>query len=100
MAPFAPFITEELWSKLGNEGSVHVNGTYPEHNEDYLVQSTITYPVCIKGKKRATITVAADATTDAIEKEALAVEEVQKWIDGKPIRKVIVVPKRMVNIVI
>lgn len=100
MAPFAPFITEELWSKLGHEGSVHVNGTYPEHNESYLVQSTITYPVCIKGKKRATITVAANATQAAIEKEALAVEEVQKWIDGKPIRKVIVVPKRMVNIVI
>ncbi|CAA6828207.1 MAG: Leucyl-tRNA synthetase (EC [uncultured Aureispira sp.] len=100
MAPFAPFITEELWSKLGNEGSVHVNGTYPAHEEAYLVQSTITYPVCIKGKKRATITVGADATKETIEKEALAVEEVQKWIDGKPIRKVIVVPKRMVNIVI
>lgn len=100
MAPFAPFITEELWNKLGNEGSVHINGTYPEHDDAHLVQSTITYPVCIKGKKRATITVAADATSDAIEKEALAVEEVQKWIDGKPIRKVIVVPKRMVNIVI
>jgi leucyl-tRNA synthetase len=100
MAPFAPFITEELWNKLGNKGSVHINGTYPEHDDAHLVQSTITYPVCIKGKKRATITVAADASTDAIEKEALAVEEVQKWIDGKPIRKVIVVPKRMVNIVI
>lgn len=100
MAPFAPFITEELWSKLGNEGSIHVNGTYPAHNDAYLVQSTITYPVCINGKKRATVTFAADASKDAIEKEALAVEEVQKWIDGKAIRKVIVVPKRMVNIVV
>lgn len=100
MAPFAPFITEELWSKLGNEGSIHVNGSYPVHNDAYLLESTITYPVCIKGKKRATITIAADATKDTIEKEALAAEEIQKWIEGKEIRKVIVVPKRMVNIVV
>lgn len=100
MAPFAPFITEELWQQLGHEGSVHANGKYPEHNPAYLVQSTITYPVCVNGKKRATVTFAADATKDAIEQEALAVDEVQKWIDGKPIRKIIVVPKRMVNIVI
>lgn len=100
MAPFAPFITEELWSKLGHEGSVHVNGQYPTHDEAYLVQSTITYPVCINGKKRATVTFAANATKDMIEKEALAIEEVQKWMDGKPVRKIIVVPKRMVNIVI
>lgn len=100
MAPFAPFITEELWSKLGNEGSVHVNGTYPAHNDAYLVQSTITYPVCINGKKRATVTFDANASKDVIEKEALAIDEVQKWIDGKPVRKVIVVPKRMVNIVV
>lgn len=100
MAPFAPFITEELWNKLGHEGSVHINGKYPKHNDAYLVQSSITYPVCVNGKKRATVTFAADASKDAIEKEALAVEEVQKWIDGKPVRKVIVVPKRMVNIVI
>ncbi|WP_052598285.1 leucine--tRNA ligase [Aureispira sp. CCB-QB1] len=100
MAPFAPFITEELWQQLGHEGSIHANGKYPEHNPAYLVQSTITYPVCVNGKKRATVTFAADATKDAIEQEALAVDEVQKWIDGKPIRKIIVVPKRMVNIVI
>ncbi|BDS12191.1 leucine--tRNA ligase [Aureispira anguillae] len=100
MAPFAPFLTEELWHKLGNEGSVHANAVYPKHDDAHLVQNTITYPVCINGKKRAMATFAADANKDAIEKEALSIEEVQKWIDGKTIRKVIVVPKRMVNIVI
>lgn len=100
MAPFAPFITEELWHKLGHEGSIHATGTYPKHDDAHLVQNTITYPVCINGKKRAMATFAADANNETIEKEALSIEEVQKWIDGKAIRKIIVVPKRMVNIVI
>lgn len=100
MAPFAPFITEQLWHDLGHEGSIHTNGVYPKHNNKYLVQSTITYPVCINGKKRATATFAADATKQVIEKTALSLEDVQKWIDGKAIRKVIVVPNRMVNIVV
>lgn len=100
MAPFAPFITEQLWHDLGHEGSVHANGVYPTHNDAYLVQNTIEYPVCINGKKRTTATFPADASKQLIEEQALSMEEVQKWIDGKAIRKIIVVPKRMVNIVI
>ncbi len=100
MAPFAPYITEELWSVLGNEGSIHANGTFPTHEEKYLVESTVEYPICINGKKKTMATFQADASKDTIEKEALALEEVQRLIEGKTVRKVIVVPKRMVNIVV
>lgn len=100
MAPFAPFITEQLWHDLGHKGSVHKEGTYPQHEERYLVQDSVTYPVCINGKKRATAIFPADASKQNIEEVALQMEEVQRWIEGKAIRKVIVVPKRMVNIVV
>lgn len=100
IAPFAPFISEQLWHDLGEEGSIHQHGVYPVHQEEYLVENSVTYPVCVNGKKRATATFAADASKQIIEETALQMEEVQKWIDGKTIRKVIVVPKRMVNIVV
>lgn len=100
IAPFAPFISEQLWHDLGEEGSIHQKGEYPLHQEEYLVENSVTYPVCVNGKKRATATFAADASKQIIEETALQMEEVQKWIDGKTIRKVIVVPKRMVNIVV
>jgi len=99
MAPFAPHITEELWHRLGKEGSVHKH-TYPEYNEEYLKEDSITYPIAINGKTRATADFAADASKDEIEKAAKELDEIQKWLDGKTIRKVIVVPKRMVNIVV
>ncbi|MGH1337687.1 MAG: leucine--tRNA ligase [Aureispira sp.] len=100
MAPFAPFVSEQLWQDLGEESSIHRNGTYPEHKEEYLVENSITYPVCVNGKKRAMVTFAANTSKQVIEETALQMEEVQRWIDGKPVRKVIVVPKRMVNIVV
>ncbi len=100
LAPFAPFTTEELWHKLGNEGSIHAYGQYPKHDEHYLVESTVEYPICINGKKKTTATFEATATKDELEKQTLALEEVQALIAGKTVRKVIVVPKRMVNIVV
>ncbi|MFK7936024.1 MAG: class I tRNA ligase family protein, partial [Saprospiraceae bacterium] len=99
IAPFAPYVAEELWSKLGMEGSVH-QSQFPVHNDKFLVEDSITYPISINGKKRATIEFAAGASKDEIEKTALANEAIQKWTEGKTIRKVIVVPKRMVNIVV
>ena len=68
--------------------------------EKYLVEDTIDYPVCINGKKRAIATFEINATKQVIEEYALGLEEIKKWIDGRPVRKVIIVPKRMVNIVI
>lgn len=99
MAPFAPFVTEELWQRLGGEGSVH-HAAYPEFNEDYLKEDSIEYPISINGKKRATAEFPADASKDELEKAALSIEAIQKWTEGKTIRKVIVVPKRMINIVV
>ena len=99
LAPFAPFTTEELWHLLGNEGSVH-HTIYPTFDESYLKEDSIEYPISINGKKRATAEFAIDATKEEIEKTALSLEAIQKWTDGKTVKKVIVVPKRMVNIVV
>ncbi len=99
LAPFAPHISEELWHQLGNESSVHL-ATFPKLNEAYLKEDSITYPISVNGKKRATADFPADASKDDLEKAALEHEAIQKWIEGKTIRKVIVVPKRMVNIVV
>jgi leucyl-tRNA synthetase len=99
VAPFAPHIAEELWHLLGHETSVNV-ATYPVHKEEYLKEDSITYPICINGKKRATAAFSADSSKEDLEKGALALEEMQHWFEGKTIRKVIVVPNRMINIVV
>ena len=99
IAPFAPFLAEELWSNLGHEKSVF-EANYPVFDEKYLVEDSINYPVSINGKKRAVASFDANATKEDIEKMVLELEEIQKWIEGKTIRKIIVVPKRMVNIVV
>ena len=99
IAPFAPHMAEELWHQLGNEGSVHLSD-YPEANEEYLKEDAIAYPISINGKKRALAEFPVDASKEDLEKWALALEDIQKWTDGKTIRKVIVVPKRMINIVV
>lgn len=99
LAPFGPHIAEELWSLLGQEGSVH-HATYPIFEEKYLVEDSITYPIAINGKTRATADFPADANKSDLEKAAIAVEGIQKHIEGKTVRKVIVVPGRMINIVV
>ena len=100
IAPFAPHIAEELWHRLGQAGSIHKDAAYPIHNEDFLKQDEINYPVSINGKVRANATFPAEATKETIEKAALEIEGIQKWIDGKSIRKIIVVPGRMINVVV
>jgi leucyl-tRNA synthetase len=101
VAPFAPFVAEELNSFLGNKTSVLEN-TFPTLNESYLVESEIVYPISINGKKRGEATFSADAKPADIEAEVRAMEVVKKWTedDGKDIKKVIIVPGRMVNIVV
>ena len=99
LAPFAPHLAEELWAQLGQEGSVH-HADYPQVNEKYLKEDSIDYPISINGKKRANAEFPADAKKEEIEAAAVQLDSIQKWIDGKTIRKVIVVPGRMVNIVV
>jgi leucyl-tRNA synthetase len=99
LAPFAPFITEECWKFLGNEESVHLQ-EFPKHNDQYLVEDSIEYPICINGKKRGMASFGADLDKSTIEKTTLELDFVQQWLEGKTIKKVIVVPNRMVNIVI
>ncbi|HFC00567.1 MAG TPA: leucine--tRNA ligase, partial [Phaeodactylibacter sp.] len=102
LAPFGPHIAEELWDKLGqhnNTITIH-KGSYPQADESYLKEDSFTYPVCINGKKRTEMSFAADASKEDMEAGALALEAVQKWTEGKTVRKVIVVPKRMINIVV
>lgn len=99
IAPFAPFMSEELWHKLGNDSSVHTV-EYPQHKDEYLVEDSITYPIAINGKTRLTVDFPAGASKNELEKEALEMDDVKKWTDGKTIRRVIVVPGRMINIVV
>ncbi|HMQ07773.1 MAG TPA: leucine--tRNA ligase [Saprospiraceae bacterium] len=99
MAPFAPFITEELYHRFNKVGSVHTS-SFPEFEEKYLIKDNIVYPVCINGKKRDTITLPLDMSTDEVQSIVLNMESIKKWIDGKIHKKFIIVPGRMVNIVI
>ena len=99
MAPFAPHITEELWHALGNTTSVH-HATYPEYNAEYLKEDSVTYPISINGKKRALADLPSDASKEDLEVAALAMPEIQKYTEGKTVRKVIVVPGRMINVVV
>jgi leucyl-tRNA synthetase len=99
ISPFAPFLAEELWQQLGHTESVHTT-TFPIHDETWLVNTSVTYPVCINGKKRSEINLPVDTPKDVIEKEATALPEIIKWMEGKPIKKLIIVPDKMINIVI
>ena len=99
LAPFAPHITEEIWSLCSKESSVHI-ASWPKHDERYLVESSFNYPVSINGKTRTNMEFALDANRAGMEKEILANETVQKWMDGKSPKKVIIVPGRIVNVVI
>ena len=99
LAPFAPHICEELWEKLGHEKSLF-DQPYPLADASHLKETRITYPISFNGKMRFTIDLDAEASKEEIEKAALADERTAQYIDGKAIKKVIVVPKKIVNIVI
>lgn len=99
IAPFAPHIAEEFWHRLGHETSV-VDAQWPVHNEDFLKEDSITYPVSFNGKARFNIQVPADTPREEVEKIALADPNAARWLDGKTPKKIIVVPGKIVNIVI
>ena len=99
LAPFAPHIAEELYHILGGEGTV-CDATYPVHNESYLVENSVKYPISFNGKVRFTLELAAGLSPKEVEEIALSNEQTQKFMDGKTIRKVIVVPGKIVNIVL
>ena len=99
LAPFAPHMAEELWQALGNSGSV-CDAPWPECDEQYLQEDTCTLSVSFNGKTRFTLDFPADASKEDIEKTALASEQASKYLDGKQVVKVVVVPGRIVNIVI
>ncbi|TQC50288.1 leucine--tRNA ligase [Rhodococcus sp. WS4] len=98
LAPLAPHLAEELWSRLGHEKSL-AHGPFPVAEEKWLVEDTVEYPIQVNGKVRSRVTVAADAPREEIEKIALADEKIVALLDGAEPRKVIVVPGKMVNIV-
>jgi leucyl-tRNA synthetase len=98
LSPFAPHITEELWEKLGHQDSI-LNATYPIFKEEYLKENSFEYPISINGKVRAKMNFALDMPKEDIEKLVLASETVQKWTEGQPPKKVIVVQGRIVNVV-
>ena len=99
ISPFAPFVAEELWQQLGGEGSVHTS-VFPQHDEKWLINTSINYPVCINGKKRSELILAAGTSNQEIEANAKALPEIIKWLEGQSIKKVIIIPDKMVNIVI
>ena len=99
LSPYAPHITEELWEKLGHKESIAF-ATFPIHNEEYLVDDSFTYPISFNGKMRLNIELPATLTPAEIEKEVMSREEVQKYLEGKTPKKIIIVPKKIVNIVI
>ena len=99
LAPFAPHITEELWHTLGNNTTI-CDANWPVHNEEYLKEANVTYAVSFNGKARYNIEVPVDTPREEVEKLALEHESAAKWIDGKSIRKIIVVPNKIVNIVV
>lgn len=99
LSPFAPHTCEELWETLGNEGSVF-DAQWPAYNEEYLKEDVINYTISFNGKARFNIEFAADATNEAIQDEVLKDERSLKWMEGKQPKKVIIVPKKIVNIVI
>jgi len=99
LAPFAPHIAEELWSALGNNGSV-CDAKWPVYDEKYLVENEIQLTISFNGKARYQKMFASDATNDAIEKAVLEDERSAKYLEGMTIVKVIIVPKKIVNVVV
>ena len=99
IAPFAPHIAEELWEALGGRGSV-CDACWPQWNEQYLVESTVQLTVSFNGKARFQMDFAADADNATIEQAVLADERSAKYMGGKQVVKVIIVPRKIVNVVV
>lgn len=99
LAPFAPHICEEIWHALGHNQTV-CDAPWPQFNADYLVESTVVYPVSFNGKVRFKLEAPASLNPADVEKLVLKEEQTQKWTEGKEVKKVIVVPGKIINIVV
>ena len=99
LAPFTPHICEELWEMLGHNTSV-CDAQWPTYNEDYLKEDNVNYTVSFNGKARYNKEFPIDVDNDTIQKEVVADERSEKWMEGKQIVKVIIVPKKLINIVL
>ncbi|MGY8988638.1 MAG: class I tRNA ligase family protein, partial [Flavobacteriales bacterium] len=98
LSSYAPHVSEEIWNKLGNDTSVTISG-FPKFKESYLVEDQINYPVSFNGKMRFKILLDAELTKDEVEDEVMKHEKTAHYLDGRSPKKVIVVPKRIINIV-
>ena len=99
LTPYAPHIAEELWSQLGNSGTI-LDASYPVYESKYTVESSKEYPISINGKVRANISMALDIDQTEVEKIVLANETIQKWLEGKAPKKIIYVRNKMINLVV
>ena len=99
LVPYAPHISEELWQQLGNEGFV-IDAVFPSFDASLLVESSKEYPISINGKVRANILLSLSLTQEEVEQAILANETVQKWLEGKPPKRIIYVKNKMINVVI
>ncbi len=99
LAPFAPHVTDELWTATGGKSSIH-RSTWPVYDTSKLQADTMTLAVMVNGKTRATVTISRDASEEAVRTAALALSEVTKWLEGKSPKKVIVVAGKVVSIVV
>ena len=96
--PMAPFISEYLWKQTGEKDTI-LNATFPLFNQKFVVENEFEYPVSVNGKTRTKILLSLNADSIEVEKQVLELEAVQKWLEGKPVKKVIFVKGRMVNVV-
>ena len=99
LSPYAPHITEEIGNALGYKKSISTVD-YPTFNEEYLTENNFEYPVSFNGKMRFKLSLPVNMSKEDIEKAALDAEEAQRWIEGKAVKKIIVVPNRIINIVV
>jgi leucyl-tRNA synthetase len=99
IAPFAPHISEELWHLLGHSDSI-VAASWPEAKAEYLTENVFKYPVSINGKMRFMMELPVGLSNQEIQDAVCKAPELQKWIEGKPVKKYIIVPQKIVNIVI
>ena len=99
LSPYAPHISEELWHYLGNATTI-IDAEFPRLEEKYLIESSKEYPISVNGKLRTTIDIALDASQQQVEEMVLANPVIQKWLEGKPHKKIIYVKGKMVNVVV
>ncbi len=99
LAPFAPHVAEELWHAVGHDTTV-CDAVWPQFNEEYIKEDKVKYAVSFNGKVRFTIEVDADTPSDEVEKTALSHSLAAQWLEGKSVKRVIVVPRKIVNIVV